>query len=83
MDQDEFPPIPPRPNTARQVAVDAFMQLDEEERMFLMRLAVQICDLVHAGEMVYMTSYQLTNDEELAIWSLLPSRIRTKLKAMQ
>lgn len=73
---------PPRPNTATQVAVDAFAAMGAEEQDFLRTHANTIKKMHANGEVVgdYIIEQKFDNEEKLAIWSLLPSNVRSAIK---
>ncbi len=68
-----------RPNTATQVAVDAFDEMPEDEQHYLQNLAIAVIDLVDNGD----DGYGYLEKEKLALWSLLPSKVRSVLKKAQ
>ncbi len=71
-----------RPNTATQVAVDAFDELDEEKKAYLHREAVKIIAMFERNEPVgpYVQRQDYDTECKLALWSLLPSKVRTAIK---
>jgi hypothetical protein len=72
----------PRPNTAKQVSVDAFEELDAAEQKYLQDLATELIDMAHSGDDAYgyAKSKRLSTEHELAIWCLLPSDVRSLIK---
>ena len=76
---------PTRPNTAKQVAVDALQTMAPEEQQFLRDIAMEIIAEHDSGKDVrgFIEAKKLDNEERLAIWSLLPSQVRAALKAKQ
>lgn len=78
-------PAAPRPNTATQVAVDAFDGMNDEEKDFLRSTEADIKGLFAAkGDVVaYFDSHKLDTEEKLALWSLLPSDVRSWIKKSQ
>ncbi len=76
--------VKPRPNTATQVAVDAFEAMPEDEKRFLQEHAIVLIDMheKRAGSLYeYIEKQRLESEESLALWSLLPSNVRTAYKA--
>lgn len=71
-----------RPNTATQVAVDAFATMPEDEQEFLRTHANAIIDIHSAeGDMgEYIARQKFDTEEKLALWSLLPSNVRSAVK---
>ncbi len=64
----------------KSIAQDHFDKMDEDEQKFLREQAVEISaaeNLLDAYESVTAT---LDNEEKIALWSLLPSPIRTRIK---
>ena len=76
---------PARPNTATQVAVDAFNEMPEDEQKFLRDTAMQLIALHdEKGDVVkYLDQTHLDTEEKLALWSLLPSNVRSWIKDQQ
>lgn len=74
-----------RPNTATQVAVDALAAMSDEEQKFLREYANSVIDLFNAqGDVIgYLGRNPLDNEEKLAVWSLLPSNVRSAIKKAQ
>jgi hypothetical protein len=76
--------IGPRPNTATQVAVDAFAAFDEDTQKWLREHAVAIIAWGEAGKwdnaLGYLEDQRLDTEEQLALWSLLPSNVRSAIK---
>jgi hypothetical protein len=69
-----------RPNTGKQVAVDAFEALDDEEKDFLRTHAKRLVELAPDDCAAYYVAQRFDNDEKLAIWSLLPAATRRAIK---
>lgn len=69
-------------HTARQAAVDAFDSFPAEEQAFLRDEAMKIIALHDEGGDVYnyVEAAHYETDEKLAIWSLLPSNVRTTIQ---
>jgi hypothetical protein len=70
---------------ARQEAVDTFEGMSNEEQKFLQEHAVVIID-THAtgGDLAaYFAEHKFDNEEKLALWSLLPSNVRSAIKKAQ
>lgn len=72
----------PRPNTGRQVAVDAFAALPEPVRAYLIALSVTVIDLYTNGEPMVpcVQASKLDLEGQLGLWSLLPSYVRSQYK---
>lgn len=76
----------PRPNTATQVAVDAFDALPADEQKFLMDHVTVILDKHKSGDddlYKYIDLQHFDTEEKLALWSRLPSNVRTAIKKQQ
>jgi len=70
-----------RPADAKQVAVDALAAMPEDEQKFLRDEAINVIDAhENGGAAEYLRSLNLDNEEKLAIWSLLPSNVRSAIK---
>lgn len=71
-----------RPNTARQVAVDALEAMSPEEQTFLRDSAMEIIAMHEQGADIKaaLGAMKLDNEEKLALWSLLPAPVRSALK---
>src|SRR6185369_3604983 len=70
-----------RPTDAKQVAVDALAAMPEDEQKFLRDEAINVIDAhENGGAAEYLRSLNLDNAEKLAIWSLLPSNVRSAIK---
>lgn len=74
---DQFPSSP---DTARQVAIDAFNAMSEEEQAFLRGIAEEVESMLRLAR-VYLDKQILDNEETLALWALLPAWVRSALKA--
>ncbi len=76
-----------RGDSARQVTVDAFAALPEEQQKTLHAMATAIIDLGENKEPMvpYVAAHIAEDDQEtrLALWSLLPSHIRSAFKREQ
>jgi ERF superfamily protein len=75
-----------KPNTARQVAVDAFDAMPTDEKKFLQGKATELIALVESdqGDVAgFLDGLHLQSEEKLALWSLLPSQVRTAIKKAQ
>jgi len=82
----ELSNIDHKPNSARQVAVDAFEAMPEDEQKFLQSKATELIALCESdqGDVVgYLDGLHLQTEEKLALWALLPSKIRTQIKKAQ
>lgn len=85
---DEEPAKPislPRPITARQTAEDAFEALDEETQSHLRDVAMDAISRFeesHAPATIlqFLDDLGLESEHRLAMWSLLPSKLRSALK---
>ncbi len=76
---------PARPNTATQVAVDAFDALSDETKDFIMSHA-QALMRMHAdsGDMsAYIAAQEFDTEAKLALWAKLPSNVRSAIKKQQ
>jgi hypothetical protein len=75
----------PRPNTAKQVATDAFDELSIADQKYLQDLAVVLIDMTEGNDDAwgYLESKRLSTEHKLALWALLPSNVRTALKKAQ
>ncbi len=71
-----------RPNTARQVAVDAFEELSMADQKYLQDLSTAVIDMVEGGDDAngYIESKKLSIEHKLALWSMFPSKVRTSLQ---
>jgi hypothetical protein len=76
---------PKRPNTAKQVAVDEFDNMSAAEQRYLQDLATAVVDMVEHKDDAhgYIESKKLSIEDKMALWSLLPSSVRTALKKAQ
>lgn len=66
-----------------EVKRDAFASMGEEEQAFLMGLANEFIEMLEAAERAMAKKYadQLFDvDEGLALWGLLPAKVRTAIK---
>jgi hypothetical protein len=77
-------PVPIRPNTATQVARDEFNVLPPEAQAVVREWALEVIAFVEDGkavEALAFTADKCTSaDDKLALWSQLPSNVRTALK---
>lgn len=71
-----------KPNTARQVAVDALEAMAPDEQTFLRHSATLIIGMHETGKDIKaaLAAMNLDSEEKLAIWSLLPAPVRAALK---
>lgn len=69
-------------HTARQVAVDAFDAQTPEEQQFLRDTAIEIIAMHEGGGDVcaFVEKQHFDTEQKLAIWSLLPSNVRSAIK---
>jgi hypothetical protein len=70
----------PRPITGKQVAVDALSEMTPEEQDFLRSHADKINAMPIAETADYVKAQNFDNDEKLALWSLLPPKVRSAIK---
>jgi hypothetical protein len=70
-----------RPISGKQVAVDEFCKLSPEEQSFLRTHADRIMALPLEDTPAYVVAQNFDNDEKLALWSLLPPKVRSAIKA--
>lgn len=72
----------PRPNTAKQVAVDAFDALPKEQQETLRKHAAEIVRLhsVRGDALAYVDRQNLDVESQLGLWSILPSNVRSWIK---
>lgn len=75
----------PRPNTAKQVAVDAFDELPAAQQIRIRDFAVTIIDLHDNKEpmVAFVDALKLDTEDKLALWSQLPSNVRSAFKKEQ
>ncbi len=71
-----------KPNTARQVAVDAFEELPAATQQKMRDLAIQVIDLYDNKEPMteFVKAHKLDQEGKLALWSQLPSHVRSGFK---
>jgi hypothetical protein len=71
-----------RPNTATQVAVDAFQMLPEAQQLFLRDQAMEIMARFQRKEdmAAWIDAQHYDTEEKLGLWSLLPSDCRAEIK---
>lgn len=75
----------PLKESAKSVAQDHFDKMDEEEQAFLREQAQSIKDWFGSSEQGGFDAYRevtekMDSEEKIALWSLLPSNIRTSIK---
>lgn len=76
----------PKPNTATQVAKDEFERMPADEQTFLREKAIEIialCESDQGDVVAYLDGLHLQSEEKLALWSQLPSKVRTFIKKAQ
>lgn len=70
-----------RPTDAKQEAVDALARMDVADQQFIRDSAIIVIDAHENGEAyTALTDLNLDNEQKLAIWSLLPSNVRSAIK---
>lgn len=69
-----------RPNTGKQVAIDAYEAMDDEEKDFLRSHAKRLVELGPDEVGAYYVAQKFDTEEKLAIWSLLPANTRRQIK---
>lgn len=71
-----------KPITATQEAHDTFASMSQEQQQFLREQAMEIMDRFDRKEECYawVEAQNFDNDEKLALWSLLPSNVRSTIK---
>lgn len=69
-------------HAARAVAVDAMNAMDEEQQNWIKEQAMEIIAVADKGGDVqaHYIAQHYDNEEKLALWSLLPSKVRTAIK---
>lgn len=74
-----------KPNTAKQVAVDAFESLPDEDKDFLRSHASELGRIFQdKGDMYgYIERQNFDTEQKLALWSLLDSKVRSEFKRQQ
>jgi ERF superfamily len=74
-----------RPISGAQVAKDAFDAMGDEAQAYIADYAEQIKTLhtTNGDVMGYLATHTLDAEEKLALWSLLPSNIRSAIKKSQ
>jgi len=70
-----------KPITGKQVAVDQLESMSVEEQTFLRDHAMTILALPVEETAEYVKAQNFDNDEKLALWSLLPPKVRSAIKA--
>ena len=70
-----------KPITGKQVAVDQLESMSVEEQTFLRDHAMSILALPLEETAEYVKAQNFDNDEKLALWSLLPPKVRSAIKA--
>jgi hypothetical protein len=70
-----------RPTDAKQEAVDALARMDIADQQFIRDSAIIVID-AHENGKAYevLDGLNFDNEQKLAIWSLLPSNVRTAIK---
>jgi len=70
-----------RPTDAKQEAVDALARMDIADQQFIRDSAIIVIDAHEDGKAhEVLTGLNLDNEQKLAIWSLLPSNVRSAIK---
>lgn len=84
-DDDDANDASKRPNTATQVAHDALADMSPEEQKFLREQAASIIHLhdIKGDAYGWIEAQNYQTEEKLALWSLLPSPVRTGIKKAQ
>ena len=62
---------------------DAFDAMSEEEQAFLQTAANELIEMLESAEKAMAAKYagqRFDLEEQLAVWSLLPSKVRTAIK---
>lgn len=74
-----------RPNTARQVAVDALEAMSPDQQDFLRTHAAEIERRVglKGNVIAYLEEQHFDTEEQLALWALLPSGVRSYIKTQK
>ena len=72
-------------HTARAVAVDAFEAMSEESKTWLREQAIEIIDIAEKNGNLHahIEAQNYDTEEKLALWSLLPSNVRSAIKKQQ
>lgn len=74
----------PRPNTARQVAQDAFDKLSPEAQQVCREHALEVIAMVEEGRIgdavAWIDKEYSDHDDRLALWSQLPANVRAAIK---
>jgi hypothetical protein len=77
-------PVPIRPNTATQVARDEFDKMSPESQAVVREWALEVIAFVEDGKAAEALAFTADKcesaDDKLALWSQLPSNVRTALK---
>lgn len=70
-----------KPSDAKQEAVDALMRMDIADQQRMRDIAIQVIDAHENGAAAdTLAGYNFDNEQKLAIWSLLPSNVRSAIK---
>jgi len=70
-----------RPSDAKQEAVDALARMDIADQQFIRDAAITVIDAHEDGRaFTALADMHLDNEQKLAIWSLLPSNVRSAIK---
>lgn len=81
---DGEPAEQPRPNTARQVAQDAFDALPPDVQQVVREWALEVIALVEAGQVAKAVAFINDNcsehEDRLSLWSQLPANVRAAIK---
>jgi len=73
-----------RPTDAKQEAVDALARMDIADQQFIRDSAIIVIDAHEDGKAhEVLTGFNLDNEQKLAIWSLLPSNVRSAIKKVK
>jgi hypothetical protein len=84
--EDEPKPTPlPRAHPASGAATDAFDALGDEAQAYIQTYADAVIELfgTNGDVMGYLAAHTLDTEEKLALWSRLPSNVRSAIKAAQ
>ena len=74
----------PLPTTATQTARDVYNAMSDEEKDFIRTIADEIKGLFPLGDMLgHLDKANLDSESKLALWSQLPSDVRSAIKAAQ
>lgn len=75
----------PRPISGAQVAKDALDAMSDEAQAYIKEYAAAVLELFNSNGdvMGYLQAHTLDAEEKLALWSLLPSNVRSAIKKSQ